>query len=150
MHWREKHCEWEDWRRTGSGRETRCHPKPIGWDRSSDHSFSAELKAAAEAVETVDERAEGNGLEDTRKEDEKECGGYWDTSGGMPEVVAEDVVVVVVVVIVAYVGAAAAVVVEEADMGEAMWLHRYSQAWVFYETWYYSWWTPDWIFGGYS
>lgn len=138
MHWREKHCEWEDWRRTGSGRETRYHPKPIGWDRSSDHSFSAELRAAAEAVEIVVEKVVGNGLEDTRKEYEKEHGGYWDTSGGRPEVVAEEVVVVVVVV-------------EEADMGEAMWLHRYSPTWVFYETtWYYSLWTPDWIFGGYS
>lgn len=93
-----------------------------------------------------------NGLEDTRKECEKECGGYWDTSGGRPEVVAEEVVaaaaaVVVIVVIVVHVDA----VVVEADMGEAMWLHRYSPVWVFSETtWYYSLWTPDWIFGGYS
>lgn len=141
MHWREKHCEWEDWRRTGSGR---CHPRPIGWDRSSDHSFSAELRAAAEAVEIVVEKVVGNGLEDTRKEYEKEHGGYWDTSGGRPEVVAEEEVVVVIVVDVD-------AVAEAADMGKAVWLHRYSPAWVFYETtWYYSWWTPDWIFGGCS
>ena len=145
MHWREKHCEWEDWRRTGSGRETRCHPKPIGWDRSSDHSFSAELKAAAEAVEIVVGKAGVNGVEDTRKEYEEECGGYWDTSGGRPEVVAEVVVVVVVVTVVHL------DVVVEADMGKALWLHRYSPAWASYETmWCCSWWTQDWIFGGCS
>lgn len=87
-----------------------------------------------------------NGLEDTRKEFEKEHGGgCWDTSGGRPEVVAEEVVVVATVADVVDVA------VEQADMGEAVWLHRYSPAWASYETtWSCLWWTPGWICGGCS